>query len=286
MPGPRTLPVAPCTMRATATHVKSGHSAIANNASAIAAAPTPTIARLAFVTSMSSPPGNCVMRPAKLLALSTNPMCAGSHPRSVRWTATKGPKPVSRAARKKFSQSSACRLDECGAAACVSSEIVTMRPSALGTLQLAEICAEAAALDRVPIASQDLELCLRPLAPKADVKTTSADAKVEHGQVGKPSWQQRIDVQFAPRSIGNEAKYRLQQGKDRTRRPGLWHVCPEILHRKASLVAFDRRIEFRQLIGQEVTCGVADVAGDPCHFNAEAIALEAQRDDGVVVRPD
>ena len=44
-------------MRAAATHAKSGRSAIANSANAIAAAPAPTIARLAFVVSMSSPPG-------------------------------------------------------------------------------------------------------------------------------------------------------------------------------------------------------------------------------------
>src|SRR5262249_39705092 len=241
---------------------------------------------LAFVMSISSPPGTCVMRPAKLLALSTNPMCAGSHPRSVRWTATKGPKPVSRAARKKFSQSNACRLDECGAAACVSSEIVTMLPLALGNPELTENCTEAAALDRVWVASQNLELRFGTLAPKADVKTMSADTKVEHRQVGKPSWEQGIDVQFSSRRIGHKAKYCLQQGEDRTGSPRLWHVCPEILHRETSLVAFDRRVEFRQLIGQEMTRGVADVAGDPCHFDAEAIALEAQRDDGVVVRPD
>jgi len=103
----------------------------------------------------------------------------------------------------------------------------------------------------------------------------SADPKVEHGQVGKPLWQQRIDVQFPPRSVGHEAEYRLQQGKDRTRRSRLWHVRPEILHRETSLVAFDSRVEFRQLIGKKMTCGVANVTGDPCRFNAEAVALEA-----------
>jgi hypothetical protein len=80
-----------------------------------------------------------------------------------------------------------------------------MRPPALWNLQLAEICAEAAALDRVRVASQNLELRLGTLAPKADIETVSANAEVEHGQVGKPSWQQGIDVQFSPRSIGHKA---------------------------------------------------------------------------------
>jgi len=47
------------------------------------------------------------------------------------------------------------------------------------------------------------------------------------------------------------------------------------LHRETSLVAFDSRVEFRQLIGKKMTCGVANVTGDPCRFNAEAVALEA-----------
>src|SRR6185437_9452549 len=46
----------------------------------------------------------------------TNPMLAGSHPRSARWIATNGPKPDCSAARKKFSQSSARRLSTCGRA--------------------------------------------------------------------------------------------------------------------------------------------------------------------------
>src|SRR5262249_22372689 len=155
-------------------------SAMTSSARATAAAPAPTSARRAVVMSMSSPPGICVMRPAKLPTLSTNPMCAGSHPRFVRWTAINGPKPLRSAARKKFNQSSACRLDECGAATCVLSEPVSIRFPALGKLQLAEICTETAALDRVRVALQHLELGLGTLAPKAYVKLLFADPKVEH----------------------------------------------------------------------------------------------------------
>src|SRR5262249_2194717 len=150
---------------------------------------------------------------------------------------------------------------------------------------LAQTRAETAALDRGRIALQYLELCLGAVAPKADIKSVPADSKVEHCQIGKPRGQRRIDVQFSPRGIRYEAKYRLQQGKHRTRWQSLRHVCPEILHREALLVALDGRIEFRQLIGQEVTCRLADIAGDPCRFDAKTVTLEAQRDDGVVMRP-
>ena len=61
-------------------------------------------------------------------------MVAGIHPRSASLTATNGPNPISRAARKKFSQSSACRLSLWGRGACEL--LVPMgipRPVACGT---------------------------------------------------------------------------------------------------------------------------------------------------------
>src|SRR6185312_16958791 len=64
----------------------------------------------------SSPAGTCARRPATPPTVRTNPMLAGSHPRSARWIATNGPKPDCSAARKKFGQSSARRLSTGGRA--------------------------------------------------------------------------------------------------------------------------------------------------------------------------
>jgi hypothetical protein len=107
--------------------------------------------RLDLTKSMSSPPETWVTRPASPLTVRTNPMFAGSHPRSARWTATKGPKPVRRPARKKFSQSSACKLVRCGRAVRVFTDSMSIQSPALCHLESLKLSNETGAFDRVRI---------------------------------------------------------------------------------------------------------------------------------------
>src|SRR5262249_11071752 len=170
--------------------------------------------------------------------------------------------PVSKAARKKFSQSSAFRLSRGDLACRVSSDRTSMARSVLCQSDPLELRTEAAALDSARIAAQHLELCLAVAAPESDVEAVAADTEGEHRQAGQPMRQQRIDVKLPPRRVRLESQDRLQQCEDRACRPGLRYIGPEILDRKALFVTRDRRIELGELVGQEVGPCLTDIAGD------------------------
>src|SRR5262245_26475027 len=111
-----------------------------------------------------------------------------------------------------------------------------------------ELRPHTAALNCVGVASQYLELGLLPFAPEADVEHVRSDAKIEHREVGKPTWQLRVDIQLAVRRMRHAAQYRLHEHEDRTGSPGLGHVGAEILHRELRLVALGAGVELRELI--------------------------------------
>ena len=113
-----------------------------------------------------------------------------------------------------------------------------------------------------------------------------AYVEVLHGQVGQPPGKGGVDVEFVARRVRQEAQQRLGQHEGRAGGPGLRHVCADVLHRKGRLVAFERGVQLRQLVEQEVTCCSADVVRDTRRFRTEAVKFEAERDDRVVVRPD
>src|SRR5262252_548664 len=70
-----------------------------------------------------------------------------------------------------------------------------------------------------------------------------------------------------------------------TRCPGLRYVRTQILDWKCAWPTLDARIQLRQAMAHEVTGCLADVARDACRLGREAVALEAEGDDAVVVRP-
>src|SRR5262249_47070975 len=147
-------------------------------ANAAAAAATPTSARFDEIMSMSSPAGTCVVRPASPLIVRTAPIFAGVHPFSARWTAIKGPKPMSRAARKKFNQSSAFRLSTGSAASRLLREVASIVP-ACHLRDLRELRSEAAPHDRFRVALLQFKLCLVAVAPEVDIKSLAAEMKIE-----------------------------------------------------------------------------------------------------------
>jgi hypothetical protein len=82
-----------------------------------------------------------------------------------------------------------------------------------------------------------------------------------------------------------EAQQGLRQHEGRAGRPGLRNVGADVLHREVGLVARERRVQLRQLVESEMASGNADVVCDPRRLRGKAVVFEAQRDDGVVVRP-
>ena len=78
---------------------------------------------------------------------------------------------------------------------------------------------------------------------------------------------------------------RLQQHERRASRPGLRDVRAEILHREVGSLLLDAGVELRDLVELEISGRPADVVRDRRRFRAETVALEAERDHAVVVRP-
>jgi len=100
------------------------------------------------------------------------------------------------------------------------------------------------------------------------------DSKIPNGQVGQPSWKCRIDVELVVRSIGQESQKRLRQQESRAGRPGLWHVRADILYGEIRVIALKRRVEFRQLVQQEMARSLADVVSNLGCLRSEAVILE------------
>jgi hypothetical protein len=126
IPGPRTVPAMPWMTAAAKTEGKSDRTPKINAANMRAAVPIATNARFDLAMSMRSPAGAWSNKPASALAVRTSPMFAGIHPRSVKHPERNGPKPISRAARKAFSQSSACRLPADDRLLCGLGDLVSM----------------------------------------------------------------------------------------------------------------------------------------------------------------
>src|SRR5262249_17812384 len=95
--------------------------------------------------------------------------------------------------------------------------------------------------------------------------------------------QERGDVQLSPRRVRPESENRLQQCKDRACCPGLRYIGPEILDRKTPLITLNRRVQFRELVGQEMAARFTDIAGDFCDLGTEAITFAPCRDNRIVV---
>src|ERR1700733_13124953 len=133
---------------------------------------------------------------------------------------------------------------------------------------------------------QDFETGRVTIAREADVYAAPAEPEVEQGDVGQPGRQLGIHEDAATRGVERDAENRLQQREHRPRSPVLWDVVTEVLHRKIGIAALHARIEFRQLIEQELTGGTRNVAGDLANLVREAVSLQAECDHAVVVRPD
>src|ERR1051326_8303437 len=87
------------------------------------------------------------------------------------------------------------------------------------------------------------------------------------------------------RSVGPEAQERLEQMKRAARGPRLRHVRGEVLDGKGSGAALDPRVELGQPMTREAAGGLGNVARDTRRFRGKPVALEAERDDAVVMRP-
>ena len=126
---------------------------------------------------------------------------------------------------------------------------------------------------------QDFETGRVTIAREADVDAAPAEPEVEQGDVGQPGRQLGIhDVR--PRGASSAMpKIACNSANTRPRSPGLWDVGTEVLHRKIGIAAL-ARIEFRQLIEQEVTGGTRNARATwptscvkPYRFKPSAIML-------------
>src|SRR6185312_14808076 len=99
------------------------------------------------------------------------------------------------------------------------------------------LCTEAAFDDSPGVTLEHLEQRFVAVAPELDVKSVTADAKIEQRQVGQPLRQQRVDIQFSAWCVRYDPEHRVHEGKNRTGSPSLGHIRPKILYRKAIFVA-------------------------------------------------
>src|SRR5947199_1649291 len=124
------------------------------------------------------------------------------------------------------------------------------------------------------------------VSPAAQVQPRRADRQAVERDLREPARQLRVDVEPAPRRVGAEAEDRLQQVEDAPCGPRLWHVRLRIHDREGAGAALDAGVELRQPVAHEVARRLRDVARHAGRLGGEAVALEAERDDAVVVRPD
>ena len=123
-------------------------------------------------------------------------------------------------------------------------------------------------------------------AVKAQVQRMRPKAKVAQREVWQPIRQSGIDIQPVVRRIWLDAKHGLHQRKAGTRSPGLRHVGAEILHGKTARCAGNARIQFRQLVQQEMARGGLMSCAIVLTSLNQAVTLETKRCKAVVMRPD
>ena len=157
-------------------------------------------------------------------------MSAGTHPLSASLTAANGPKPISRAARKKFSQSSACRLSACGNGPrglndtplddldsgigdqYVNAAFLTTKAASStcirigGGSQLRDFGRDIAVFYQLGITFGHLEGGFLPLTPETDVELVATDTEIVNGQIRQPFRKRRVDIQLVARRIGQKAQ--------------------------------------------------------------------------------
>ena len=100
------------------------------------------------------------------------------------------------------------------------------------------------------------------------------DSKIPNGQVWQPSWKCRINVELVARSIWQESKKRLRQHESRAGCPRLRHVRADLLYGEIRLIALKCRVEFRELVQQEMARSLADVVSNLGCLRSEAVILE------------
>src|SRR5690349_3229738 len=86
--------------------------------------------------------------------------------------------------------------------------------------------------------------------------------------------------------IRHEAQKRRQQERNGSGRPGLRVTRYRIAHRRRELTSREAGKEFRQAVVFEMAGGLYQTVEDLRGFAVKAVATQAGRDDGVIVRPD
>src|SRR5580658_8233924 len=98
--------------------------------------------------------------------------------------------------------------------------------------------------------------------------------------------QHRINPKKLVRRILLNPQNGLQEREHGSGGPGLGNIGAEVLNGERRGTSIDSRVEFRKLVQQEVTRGLADPARDGGGFGGEPIALEPKSDQAVVMRPN
>src|SRR5581483_5776580 len=88
------------------------------------------------------------------------------------------------------------------------------------------------------------------------------------------------------RGVAAQPQNRLQQVEGGAGSPGLRHVRLAVQHRERPRAALHARVQLREPVADEVAGSAGDVAGDTSSLAGEAVALEAERNDPVVVWPN
>src|SRR5438094_3318701 len=125
-----------------------------------------------------------------------------------------------------------------------------------------------------------------PVAPKTQVDARLADRKSVKRDLGQPARQLRVDVEPAPRRVAAETEDRLQKMEHAAGGPRLRHVRLLVEHRKRPGAPLHTRVQLRQAVVHEGARRLRDVARHAGGLGGEAVSLEAESDDAVVVRPD
>src|SRR5580658_3705297 len=97
--------------------------------------------------------------------------------------------------------------------------------------------------------------------------------------------KRRINPKPLVRRILFNPENRRQQSESRPGGPCLWDIGAEILNWERRRRAIDAGVKLGQLILLEMTCRLADAAGNQRDLSGKAVSLETEGDETVIVRP-